>query len=105
MIRGTLVRSGLQLLGLCVLALFLSTTAVHAEEHTCEEQLAECGSHCGTTVNYEVTGGWWDNCQHYSGTGCVAGWSPIYNATWGNGIENWECLPHDGGNGICQCAY
>jgi hypothetical protein len=112
MIKRTLVRSGLQLLGLCVLALFLSTARVDAAMASCEEQAAACAGICGTTVDWGEVGQYWDEGRlvwvfnweqgwHYED---IPGYSPIYGATFGNGVEYWECTPGSI-HGICQCRY
>jgi len=104
MLKKTLLRSGFQLLGLFVLAFFLSTAKVDAAMNTCEEQAAECASHCGTTYNAETF--WiWSTCAYLVNNQCVADWVPIIVGTFGSGVEYWECIPNDGGNGICQCKY
>ena len=113
MIKRTLLRSGIQLLGLCVLALVLSATRVQAMSNSCEEQSAECASHCGSSWSWDVTGQMWDQQRMIQVWDPQLGWVwinepgyvPVYGATFGPDVDYWECIPEDSGNGICMCRY
>lgn len=113
MIKRTLLRSGLQLLGLCVLALFLSTTRVDAAANSCQEQSAACATHCGTYSDWVVVGQTWDPDRMVHVWDPVEGWVwvndpgyvDVFGATFGYAVEYRECIPDDGGNGLCMCGY
>ena len=103
MIHKTLIRSALQLVGLCFAAFMLSSTPVKASEIDCEELAAECAAYCGTTYNME-TFYIWDSCAYMVNNQCVADWRPVIVGTFGPGVESFEC-EEETEYYHCACAY
>ena len=104
-------------MGLCVLALFLTTTKAQAMDEPCDSQRAACASHCGTDVTYGFLYHFWDPFHSWGwiwdeGTqdwyeGWIADWTDVNGYIIGPGVDYWECVPGEGtgGHGICQCRY
>jgi hypothetical protein len=117
MITRILWRSGLQLLGLCVLALFLTTAKVQAAQQECIDQAATCASHCGTTMTWGIAYSFWDPYHHWGWfwdeidyqwyEGWLGGYTDVYNYDIGSGVEYFECDPgvFSGRGAVCMCRY
>jgi len=104
MISKTLVRSALQLAGLGLVALFISTAPVQAFDFTCTDKAEECAQRCGTTVTWEVSYyycGVWKPYPHQ--WECETYYVGGYNYAFGPGLETFDC---DSGlqSWTCQCV-
>jgi len=88
------IRSVLQIVGLSVIALFLTTASPNAAPafDECDEQYEACVEKCGT-VSY-VYGYFWDGQN----------WTWGIHPVWSENIDYFECMPGSG-HGICQCTY
>ena len=114
MIKRTIVRAGLQLFGLCVLGLFLTTTRVQALTN-CESQAAECASHCGSTVGETYVGNQWNPYHEWGWSwdeelddwveGWIGDYEPFFSYGFSSGVDSWSCAwDTNGGKGYCQCS-
>lgn len=104
--RVKMNRQGLKLVGAALLLVAALTVPVSAEEDDwCEGQAGACASMCGTTVSWGQIGTQWDSCYLWILGSCVGAWVPTYGATFGSGVENFECQGEPIYSSYCQCRY
>jgi hypothetical protein len=106
MVRKALIRSILQIVLLVSAAVALGTTSVSANEEWCQQQAGACAQQCGDTVTWGQVGYYADSCCYWDPvTGCEPDlFCPQYGATWGSGVENFECDEYSQSS-YCQCRY
>jgi len=99
----------LQVLGLAVIALFLTTASPEAASFDeCDDQFAACQDKCGTWewtwVRSDWVPDWCYNANTQQWYVCGGHQEPVYEYQYGDHIDYFECQP-GGGKGICQCTY
>jgi hypothetical protein len=108
MLKKPFLRSLLQIAGLTVVALYLSTASPKAAPafDECDDQFAQCQEHCGTSDYTWVYDDWfpdwcWNGSSWYV---CGGHWEGVYWFIWTDHIDYFECRPGSG-HGICMCSY
>jgi hypothetical protein len=98
MFKHSMVRSLLQLTGLCVVALFLSTASPKAAttQGFCASAAATAAAHCGDTI----TPVW--VYRYYCGP--CNNYVDYYTYSWGPGVANFEC-EEENDTYSYQCVY
>lgn len=119
MIDKTVLRSALQLAGLCLAVVVLSTTPVQGFDEECEEgcqitfsctdEAASCDLQCGETVTWQFQYYQVHNWYHYiPELPTLSHWHEdnhaVYNYQYGSGIENFEC-DELAETSSCSCRY
>lgn len=117
MVRRALLRSVLQLTGLCLAVVLLLPESVQgaAEEcdqecynFSCTERAEMCALKCGATVTWEyqwtATHHWLHEIQEWPGPHYHTDYHDIFNYEYSSGIESFSC-DQVGQTSSCSCAY
>ena len=116
MIQKAMLRSGLQLVGLCLVAALFSTTPLQGFDDECPDECsfwnctdkaAECSLQCGETVTWTYNYAWEHYWEHNTGEWGIH-WHhethPVWNYQYGSGIQNFEC-DEQAQTSSCICTY